>query len=278
MPAAPRAENGLDPATGITVAILVHVAAYFAIGWIDPPKPPKPEVIEFEVATLREPEPKPEPPPPEPKTPEPEPEEKPPEPEVPEPPDTPPKPPTKKPPKPAKAEPEPTNPNPNPDPAPAPKRFTLPPSALVPGAGGGVTVNPGTGGGTSGSGNGRDDGTGTKPGAGKGTTGTDPKPGGPAWAPKGDLFIAQQPRVVRVPEVECPAVTERQVSGTVVLLVQVQRDGKVRSARPTKKMGFGCDDIARKALMGAKFAPAVGTDGKTADYELRYEYVFELRD
>ncbi len=277
-----RAENGLDPTTGIVLAIALHVGAFFAMGWIDPAEPPPPDLIEFEIATAP-PEPEPPEPPEPPKPPEPEVTPEPPEPEVtPEPEVKPPEPePPKKPP-PRQPKPPPSNDPPpaddNPDPAPAPKRFDLPASALVPSTGGGVNVTPGTGGASSGSNAGSPGGSGTRPGTGNNPTGTGPKPAGPSWAPRGDLYIAQQPRVVRVPELECPAVAERQVAGTVVLLVQVQRDGKVRSAKPTKKMGFGCDEIARKALMGAKFAPAVGTDGKTADYELRYEYVFELRD
>lgn len=259
----------LDPATGIVIALLVHVAAYYMIDWIDPPEVPELELIEFEVAALP-PEPKPEP---EPEKPKPEPKKPEPEPEIPDPPkklEPPPKNKTKQPPK---------KEIPQPAAAPVKPRFTLPPSAMIPGTGNGVTVTPGDGTQTSGSNDGPDDGKGTKPGKGPGGEGTEPKPSGPPWAPKGDLYIAQQPRVKNVPEYECPAVSERQISGTVVLVVQVQRDGRVRSAKTSgKKVGFGCDEIARKALLAAKFSPAMGTDGKAADYELRYEYVFELHD
>ena len=279
MPAAP-AESGLDPAIGLAAAIAFHIAAYFAVDWIEPPEPPPPVITLFEVAQYvpEPPEPEPEP---EPERVEPKPEPETLEPELKLEPEPPKKvePPPKKKSEPPKA-PEPATP-PSSDPPAAPKRFTLPPSALVPGGGSGVQVTPGTGNNPLGGGGGNDDGKGTKPGTGSnpGTKpGAVPGPGGPGWSPKGDLYIAQQPRVVRVPEVECPAVSERQVSGVVVLLVQVQRNGKVRSAVPTKKMGFGCDEIARKALLAAKFSPAMGTDGKSADYELRYEYVFELRE
>ena len=34
----------------------------------------------------------------------------------------------------------------------------------------------------------------------------------------------------------------------------------------------------KRGLKTAKFAPAMGTDGKAADYELRYEYAFELKN
>jgi protein TonB len=272
-----RREQGLDPATGLVLAIVAHIALYFAVDWIDPPEIPDMELVEFEIATMPEEREPPPPPPPkeapkEPEIPEPQEEQKA-EPEV-----------KKEPPKkkqkieePKTNEPPPTETNS--DPNPKPKRFDLPPSQLVPPGGGGVAVPPGGGGSTSGSSGGAPGGSGNKPGSGGGGTGKEPGPVGTPWAPKGDLYIAQQPRVKSVPEYECPAVSERQVSGTVVLLVQVQKDGKVRSARTSgKKFGYGCDEIARKALLAAKFAPALGTDGKAADYELRYEYVFELRD
>jgi protein TonB len=102
-----------------------------------------------------------------------------------------------------------------------------------------------------------------------------PAPAGPKWSPKGDLYIAQLPRTVKVPELKCPDVTSQGISGTVVLKVQVRKDGTVRSARVVDGIGGSCDKIAQKALKKAKFKPAVGTDGKSADYELRYEYVFE---
>lgn len=273
-----RREAGLDPAPGLLVAVVMHIVLYYVAGTIDPPEKPKPrELHVVEVIEVPPPE-RPKPPPPPPKLEEPPPPEQPkpleapkPEPKV-----------VKKAPKPkVEAKPEPETKT-EPAPPPKPKRFELPESQTVPeGQGGDVKVK--TGGDTgSGTGDGKPGGTGTKPGTGDkpgsgGGKGTGEQAGTP-WAPKNDLYISQQPRALRVPELECPAVSERQVSGTVVLLVQVQKDGKIRSARVTKKMGHGCDDIAKKAMKQAKFAPAVGTDGKPADYELRYEYVFELRD
>jgi protein TonB len=273
---ATRREQGLDPATGIVIALVAHIALFFAVEWIDPPEIPPMELIEFEIATLPAER---EPPPPPPKSEEP-------KVDIPDPPEEqkavqevkkePPKKKTKVE-EPKKNEPPATTPNP--DPNPKPKRIELPPSQLVPAGGSGVAVAPGGGSGTSGTPGGSPGGSGNKPGSGGGGSGKAPGPVGTPWLPKDDLHIAQQPRVKSVPEYECPAVSERQVSGTVVLLVQVQRDGKVRSARTSgKKFGYGCDEIAKKALLAAKFAPAMGTDGKAADYELRYEYVFELRD
>jgi protein TonB len=98
---------------------------------------------------------------------------------------------------------------------------------------------------------------------------------GPGWAPTGDLYIATLPKKVRVPEIRCPAVRDMGISGRVLLKVQVRRDGSVRRVAVTDGIGHGCDEIAKKALRGAKFKPAVDTKGKAADYELVYTYVFE---
>ena len=61
-----------------------------------------------------------------------------------------------------------------------------------------------------------------------------------------------------------------------MLRVQVRKNGTVRSAKVIKGIGNGCDAIAVKALKKTKFKPAVGTDGKSADFEIaRYEYVYK---
>jgi protein TonB len=71
-------------------------------------------------------------------------------------------------------------------------------------------------------------------------------------------------------------VQDLHISGTVVLEVQVTREGLVRNARVIEGLGHGCDRVASRALRGARFRPAVDTEGEPTDYELRYEYVFEL--
>lgn len=269
--------SGLDPAPGLLGAVVLHVVLYYLAGMIDPPEnEEEEEIVEVEVIEL------PEPKKPEPKKPPPEIEKE----EEPDPPKEQEQEQPKEQPKPkvqpkTKVQPKPEAPQKEAAPPPTPKRFELPPSETIPaGSGGDVKVNTGAGndgGGNVGSPGGNGDKRGSGGGSGPGGGGTGTVPGEP-WSPKNDLYISQQPKVLRVPELECPAVSERQVSGMVVLMVQVQRDGKVRSARVTQKMGHGCDEIAKKALRKAKFAPAIGTDGKAADYELRYEYEFELRD
>src|SRR5690349_3393375 len=261
--------SGLDPAPGLLGAVVLHVVLYYLAGMIDPPEnEEEEEIVEVEVIELPEPKkPEPKKPPPEIEK-----EEEPDPPKEQEQPKVQPK---------TKVQPKPEAPQKEAAPPPTPKRFELPPSETIPaGSGGDVKVNTGAGndgGGNVGSPGGNGDKRGSGGGSGPGGGGTGTVPGEPC-GPKNDLYFSQQPKVLRVPELECHAVSERQVSGMVVLMVQVQRDGKVRSSRVTQKMGHCCDEISKKALRKAKFAPAIGTDGKAADYELRYEYEFELRD
>ena len=114
---------------------------------------------------------------------------------------------------------------------------------------------------------------------GQGTAPSGPAQGtGKAWAPKSELYIAQLPRPLQQVKLECPAVRDLGISGTVILKVQVRKNGSVRSVKVVKGIGNGCDQIAAKALKKTKFKPAVGTDGKSADFEIaRYEYEYRSR-
>lgn len=265
--------SGLDPGRGLVVAAMLHVLAFLAISAIEPPERTTREIIEYEVARIPPEEKKPEPPK---QQPEPEPPKEQPEPETPK---EQPKPEPKV--KPAKPPPKNTPPTPPkaPDSAPPPpQRFKLPASQTVNGGGSAVKVNTGDTA-TPGRNDGEDRGDPKATGPGKpGGQGTDPTaPAGPKWEPKGELYIRKTPDPIRVPELECPAVARERISGTVVLLVQVRRTGAIKSVRVTKKMGYGCDEIAAKALRQAKFAPAIDTSGNPTDYELRYDYEFQLK-
>jgi protein TonB len=220
---------------------------------------PKFELVEFEVAQIDEPEPEPEPK-----------EEEPPPEEPQQPTEVKPKEPPPK--KTKKAEePKPEEPV-NPEPAPA-KRWDL--SQTTQGGNSGVTVEQGSGGEYGGTG--KPDSKGTKKPSGgdpKGDEdGTESK-----WQPRSELFIKDMPQAVKVPKIECPATAELGVQGDVILKVQITAEGKVRDVKLVKGIGQGCDQIAIKALKQARFKPAVGTNGKPVDFELRYEYAFTVND
>ena len=265
----------------LVVALVGHGAFVGLVMLLDlmrgeePPPRPKPRV--FEVATV------PEPPPPKPQTPElpkPEPEPEAPEPEAPKPE---PKPKPKKPPK-RRAKPRAAKAEPKPAPA-APATPDAPPlrfssKMTTKGGSSGVTVR--TGPTTEGRSGGRGEpGSGrTKAGGGTGGEGTAPAPSSgtakDGWKPASGVQVKRLPVPSNVPRVSCPATKTGGVVGTVALKVQVRANGTVRRVRVTKGIGHGCDEIAKRALKKARFEPAVRTDGKAADYELRYEYVFEI--
>ncbi len=223
---------------------------------------PSYDLVEFEL-----PEPEPE------KPPEPEP-EKPPEPE-PEPEPEPivqPTPPSKvKSQKPERAvKPAPVSDNPEPDEPPPPFRIDASQTSQT----GSVKVNTGTPGGTPG-------GTGEPGSKGNGSRPKDAPVGDSnavAWEPRGELYIRDLPQVLSVPQEQCPAVQELGIQGVVILTVQVRRDGSVKDVKISKDIGHGCGKVAARALRRAKFKPALATNGQPADFELRYEYEFQLNE
>jgi protein TonB len=239
-------------------AVLAALLAYLSV---EPEKPPEPQVdlVEFIV-----PEPEPEKPP----EPEPEPElepEKPPEvvPEVRK---------EEPPPKPRKVKPAPTSDKPVNDEPPPPLRIDA--SQAVQTGNSGVSVQTGKPGGTPG-------GTGKPDSQGKGSRPVGSETGdgnSPAWEPRSELYIRELPAVLNVPQEQCPAVQELGVEGVVILTVQVRRDGSVKDVRVARDIGHGCGKIAARALRKAKFRPAIATNGQPADFELRYEYEFQLGD
>jgi protein TonB len=220
--------------------------------------PPTYEITEFELP----PEPEPEPPKPEP---EPEPE--------PEPIVKPVVPPSKvATPKPERAsKPAPISDKPKSDEPPPP--FRMDQSQTVQN-GNPVKVNVGTPGGVpGGTGDPKKNGTGSRP-------SNAPVGDGDAapWEPRGELYIRELPQVLSVPQEQCPAVQELGIEGVVILTVQVRRDGTVKEVKISKDIGHGCGKVAAKALRRAKFKPAVATNGQPADFELRYEYEFQLNE
>ncbi|MEM6294810.1 MAG: TonB family protein [Myxococcota bacterium] len=262
--------------TGLLVAALAHGALLLLPVDLPLPSPSQPHV-EFEVATESVPAPKVEPTtPPEP-DPEPEPAL---EPETPEPPPKPKPKPKRRRSKPAKQAPKPST-SPEPPGSPAPLRFDL--SNTTTSSQSGVTVSTGKPtrpsgplAKTGGTGNGRRTGVGNGRGPTAGAPG-EPEGKGKSWNPGSPASLAALPMPLNVPEIACPATEADGVTGTVELRVQVRANGRVRKVRVTKRLGSGCDAIAKRALERAKFRPAKRMGGKPTDYEIDYEYVFSTR-
>lgn len=252
---------------GLLIAAAAHGALLLLPVDLPPPPSPQPP-INFEVAIESAPEPVPEP------VPEPEPE-----------PTLDPTPPKSTPPKrrPKRNRPKPAKQPPSPQPAgsPAPLRFDL--TATTTSSQSGVVVSTGTStrppgalSKTGGNGNGR--GTGTGNGNGSALAPPDTEEGKDrSWNPGSAASLASLPMPLKVPEIVCPATESQGVTGTVKLRVQVRANGRVRKVRVTKRLGSGCDAIAKRALERAKFRPAKRQGGKPTDYEIDYEYVFSTR-
>lgn len=93
------------------------------------------------------------------------------------------------------------------------------------------------------------------------------------------ITVKTLPRPVNVPVLPYPdAARRRGIQGTVVLEVTIGEDGKVIEVKVLKGLGHGLDEVARKALMQARFKPAVGSDGNPMPHKIRYRYTFRLED
>jgi protein TonB len=91
------------------------------------------------------------------------------------------------------------------------------------------------------------------------------------------VYLKREPVPVMVPQVPYPRAAKRaNVEGTVKLEVVVGRDGRVVRVRVLKRLGYGLDEAAVRALKQARFRPAMGSDGKPMVYTIRYKYTFRL--
>jgi periplasmic protein TonB len=173
--------------------------------------------------------------------------------------------------KPDKVRPAPKSDTPKSDEPPPP--FRVDRSQTVDNGNSGVNVNTGEPGGTPG-------GTGDTKSKGTGSNPRDAKEGAgaAAWEPRGELYIRELPQVLNVPQEQCPAVQELGIEGVVILTVQVRRDGSIKDVKVARDIGHGCGKVAARALRKSRFKPAIATNGQPADFELRYEYEFQLNE
>jgi protein TonB len=91
------------------------------------------------------------------------------------------------------------------------------------------------------------------------------------------VYVKDMPVPVTVPQVPYPAEARRQgIEGTVRLSVTIGSDGRVLEAKVVQGLGFGLDEAARRALLSARFKPAVGSDGKPMTHTIPYRYTFQI--
>jgi len=103
---------------------------------------------------------------------------------------------------------------------------------------------------------------------------SDPSEVRPYSAPASRL--SAQPRLLALPEVAYPEGARRAgVEGPVVLLLQLDRSGRVVGARVLTEPGAGLGEAAREAALRFRFTPAL-LDGAQVETELRFTYTFVL--
>ncbi|ACL64948.1 TonB family protein [Anaeromyxobacter dehalogenans 2CP-1] len=85
-----------------------------------------------------------------------------------------------------------------------------------------------------------------------------------------------QPRLVARPEMPYPPDARRAgLEGRVVLLLRVDREGRVAAARVLSEPGGGLGAAARAAALGFRFQPAL-LEGEPVETEIRFTYTFVL--
>jgi periplasmic protein TonB len=97
----------------------------------------------------------------------------------------------------------------------------------------------------------------------------------PGFVPVPEESITEFPKVRVEIKADYPEIARRMgIGGKVLLRIGVDRNGNVNSVRVVKKLGYGMDEAAEKAIRQAKFDPAKGADGKPVDFVLTYAYSF----
>jgi len=97
------------------------------------------------------------------------------------------------------------------------------------------------------------------------------------FTPSATRDLSRKPEVTRQIVVPYPEEARRQqIQGTVILNVEVRRDGTVRDVQILGDPGSGLGEAARKALFKFTFAPARDKKGRPVDYRLVYKYRFVL--
>jgi TonB family protein len=58
--------------------------------------------------------------------------------------------------------------------------------------------------------------------------------------------------------------------------VGIDKQGRIRSVKVTKKAGHGFDEAAEKALWQFRWSAARAHDGRPVDRQITYKYTFRL--
>jgi protein TonB len=98
-------------------------------------------------------------------------------------------------------------------------------------------------------------------------------------APVPEVFISEQPRLVRKIKVTYPPEAQRMgIEGHVICKLYVDENGDVRRVTVLEKAGHGFDELARDALKKYKFSPARTGDGKAVPTNITFKFTFVVED
>jgi len=98
-------------------------------------------------------------------------------------------------------------------------------------------------------------------------------------APVPEVFISEQPRVVREMKAAYPPEAQRMgIEGHVLCRLYIDENGDVRRVTVVEKAGHGFDELARDALKKYKFSPARTGDGKAVPTNITFKYTFVVED
>jgi protein TonB len=98
----------------------------------------------------------------------------------------------------------------------------------------------------------------------------------PTFEPVDDESIADWPKARLEVKPAYPAIAQRMgIGGKVQLRIEIDRKGNIKSVRVLRKVGYGMDEEAVKAMWKFKFDPAKDADGKPVDVVITYTHVFQ---
>lgn len=90
-----------------------------------------------------------------------------------------------------------------------------------------------------------------------------------------ESFVKQWPRTLEEFLAPYPEEARRvDMRGTVRLRVGIDESGRVREVKVIKRLGYGLDEAASKALWKFRFQPALGQDGRPVPFRINYDYTF----
>ena len=99
----------------------------------------------------------------------------------------------------------------------------------------------------------------------------------PDFSPVGTAELESRPEVTRSVLIPYPEEARRKnIEGTVIVSVEVKKDGTVRNVRLLSDPGAGLGQAALEALKKFTFSPARDKKGRAVDYRLVYKYRFVL--